>query len=115
MQNIIQGGLTNIAVRLQQVLNGVIGDPVDLTGVTEIVTCFQNTDGTEVTLTLTGGAVTILGNPILGKIGIQITAAQTTLMKVTDGDTLELAITYGSADPVKTQIPNAYAVLQSQC
>lgn len=115
MQTIIQSGKTTLLVRLQQTMNGVITDPVDLTGITQIRTCFQNADGTELMLTYTGGAVAIIGNPILGKLSISLTSAQTALLALVDAGTLQISLVYGSADPIPIQISQAYSVVQSQC
>lgn len=115
MQTIIQSRKATLLVRLVQSINGVVGDPVDLTGVTEISTCFQNTTGAELVLTKTGGAITVLGSPVLGKLSIALTAAQTALLALTDTDVLELALTYPSSDPIGIQIPQAYSVVASQC
>lgn len=114
MVNIIQGSKGQITVRLYQGANGVIGDPIDLTAVAEISVCFQKADSTELTLTKTGGGITVLGSPLLGKIQIALTAAQTALLAVTDHETLEIALTF-SGDPQKIQIPSAYSVLASRC
>lgn len=116
MQNLIQGSKATMTIRLVQQVNGFVGDPVDLTGITEVKTCFLQADGvTETMLTLTGGAITILGNPVLGKLAIALTAAQTAALAVMSNSTLELALIYGSTDPVKVQIPNAYAVVPTGC
>ena len=117
MYHIIQGSRTDAAqnpfvVGLKK--DNLSYDPLDLTGVAEITACFQKTDGTELMISLTGGGITILGNPILGKIAIALTAAQTALLAVVEASTLELALTY-SGDPFKVQIPNAYSVSQSVC
>lgn len=109
---IYQGGK---AVFQVNILNKETRTPFDLTGATQIHTCFTNDDGTELMLSLSSG-VTIQGNPILGQILISLTAAQTALLIPVQLGTLELAITLllGS-DPIKTQILNAYDVLASVC
>lgn len=106
---IIQGGQKSFVVRL---VDSETGDPYDLTAATEVETCFENDDGTELMLNLAGG-VTIL-NAIIGKIQISLTAAQTTALRVLQGGTLELAVTF-AGDPVKIQIPLAYDVVQTAC
>lgn len=106
---IIQGGQANIVVAL---VNPLTKQPFDLTGCTALSTCFANTAGDELMLTLTAG-ISILNAPF-GRLQIQISAAQTTLMKVVDMGILELSLTF-AGDPIKVQIPNGYRVLQSQC
>lgn len=115
MQTIIQGGKSTLLLRLKQYSNGIEGDPVDFTGITDIQTCFQNTDGTELMLSLLGGAILILGSPLLGKLSIALTSAQTSLLALVDTAILELSLIYGSSDPIKIQVPNAYSVVASQC
>lgn len=112
MYQIIQGGKAIIPIRLT---DQSTGDPYDFSPVTEIKTCFQNSDGTELMVTKTGGAITVVGNPILGKLQIALTAAQTALLNEVDAGTLELAITVGSSDPFKFWITGAYSVSSSQC
>ena len=117
MIKIIQGSKAQLTVRLYQGANGVIGDPIDLSGATLISTCFQKMDGTELMLTsASGGGIVVLGNPLLGKIQLALTSAQSAQLAITDHETLELALTYGiGMDPQKIQIPEAYAVLVSRC
>lgn len=91
-------------------------DPVDLTGVDEIVVCFPNEDGSDTELKLSDAEIEIVGNPILGKINILYTAAQSALFKTSESSTLEVAVTDdGETDPWKVQIPHAYSVLASLC
>lgn len=91
-------------------------DPVNFTGIYDIKTCLPNADGTELMLSLVGGQISIVGNPILGKIQIMFTAAQSALLSTAASGTLEIAIvpTLG-ADPWKVQIPNAYVIIGSEC
>lgn len=117
MYNIIQGSRTDSPANPFVVLlktDAETMNPFDLTAVTEVETCFQNTDGTELTAKLTTGEIEVIGNPILGKLGIVLDAAETALLAVTEGATLELAITT-TGDPFKVQIPLAYSVAQSDC
>lgn len=116
MQTIVQGGQSTILVRLNSIQNGIVGDPIPLTPMYNIKSCFMNADGTELMLDLLGGAITILGDPNLGKLSIALTAAQTALLQLVDTATLEvdLIATLG-ADPKKIQIPQAYSVVQSVC
>lgn len=107
---IIKGSKAQLIVRLRDVND----DPYDLTGVTEIQTCFQNEDGTETVIKLTTSGIAIIGNPILGKISINLTASNTNLLSTADVGILELAITT-SGDPTKLQVPGAYEVDASVC
>lgn len=109
---IIQGGKTALICRF---INTLTGDPFDLTGITQITTCFQNQDGTEIMLTLMGGAITVVGNPLLGKIMVSLTSAQTAVLMTVSVTDLELAFQFGSSDPIKSQISGAYLVTQSLC
>jgi hypothetical protein len=109
---IIPGGKASLQVDL---LNPDNNDrPYDLTGLTAASTCFDNADGTELVLTLVAGIV-VVGNAILGQLAINLTAAQTALLAQVDNGTLELSLTFGSSDPVKCQIPNAFQVLSAAC
>lgn len=112
MYQIIQGGATNPPI-LIRLVDGSTGDPFDLTSITQIVSCFFNADGTELMVSLLGGQIAIVGNPVLGKISITLTSAQTVLLALTDSQTIELAI--GATNPIKIQIQNAYAVLPTVC
>lgn len=115
MQTIIQGGAKTLNVRLLQKINGVVGDPVDFTGVTQISTCFLKSDGTELMLSLTGLAIAIVGSPLLGRLSIALTSAQTALLAAIENGTLELTITYGILDPIKVRILGAYEVVETEC
>lgn len=108
---IYQGGKAAFQVN---VINSQTRAPFDLTSASEISTCFTKDDGTELMIGLTTG-VSIIGNPVLGQILIQLTSAQTALLIPVQLATLELAITFPGNDPVKTQILNAYDVLASVC
>jgi len=90
--------------------NGDTTDPWDLTGLTEVSTCFEKQDGTELTVSLTGGQFVVVGSPLLGKLALTLSAAETTNLKPTQGvKTMELTLTY-TGDPVATDIPMAYEV-----
>ncbi len=114
--SIIQGGRTDASqnpfiVRLKTDL--ITMDPFDLTGVSAITCCFMKQDGTDLVLSL-GSGISIVGNPLLGKLLITLTAAQTALLNEVAFATLELAITF-SGDPLKVQILNAYEVVTADC
>ena len=106
---IIQGGAVSIVVRL---INRQTNDPFDLTGLTALTCCFQNSDGTELMLSLTSGLSVLTA--VLGKIQLSLSAAQTTLLNEVEQATLELTLTF-AGDPIKVQIPNAYTVVASGC
>ena len=110
---IYQGGKFVITVRL---INPMTGDPYDLTTCTAISTCFQNTDGTELMLSLLSG-VAIVSPATFGKITITGTAAQAALLAVVQLATLQLSLTFSGdpSNPIVVQIPNAYNVNQTQC
>lgn len=110
MINIIQGSIKTFTVLLTKQSNG---EPFPLTGATEISTCFQNADGSELMLTMTGGAITIV-NAAIGKLQVVLTSAQTAALSIVDSETLEIGVDFG-AGPQKCQILNAYAVLQTVC
>lgn len=107
---IIQGGEMTFFVRL---INKQTGDPFDLTGATAITTCFYNTDGTELNLSL-GSGISIVSPAPIGKLQISLSAAQTALLDVISDQILEISVEFGG-DPTKIQIFNAYSVLESVC
>lgn len=90
-------------------------DPLDLTGVSEIETCFLNDDGTELMLSLTGTEIAVFGNPILGKITITLTGVQSAALAVARLATLQVKFTFPGGQPVVLQIPAAYNVLATAC
>ena len=108
---IIQGSHATVIVRL---MNATTMDPVDITGATEIKACFTNQDWTQLELSLTGGQIQVLSG-ILGKVQLNLTAAQTALLAMVENETLELLIKIGMNDPVKVQIQNAYSILETIC
>lgn len=104
-----QGGKAVISVKLRD-LND---DPVPLAQFTAISTCFRNYDGTDLSVDLTAG-IAIDGDPLLGKLLITLTAAQTTLLYPVDDATMQLSLTT-TGDPEKIDIVNAYSVLATLC
>lgn len=112
MISIIQGSKATLNVRLLMKTSS-LPDPLDLTGVTEITTCFFNQDGTELMPSLTGGEITVT-DAIFGKIAIALTAAQTLILAAVDSATLEISIDFGSGVS-KVQIPAAYSVIETVC
>lgn len=113
MVNIIQGGKKQFTVRIS---SESTKDPLDLTTVAEITTCFKTSDSEnpELMLSLTGGDIAVIGDPLLGKIQITLNDTDTAGLGLVDNETLELAIDLG-AGPLKLQIPNAYSVIESVC
>lgn len=111
MFKIRQGGKAVLPFRLRDKND----DPIDLTTVTAISTCFKNISGPNLAVSLTGG-IAIIGNPILGKIEITLTAAETALLApCADGADLELSVTLGTDDPIKSVLLNCYGVIESVC
>ena len=118
MYQIVQGGRTDAVqnpfiVRLKT--DNVTYDPFDLTSVLDIGTCFVNADTTELIASLVGGQISIVGNPLLGKVLIALTAVQTALLKQVNLATLELKLTFATGNPIKVQIEEAYSVAESEC
>ena len=67
------------------------GEPFDLTGATEIKALFRKDDDTVLTVTLTGGDITIL-SATSGKIKVFLSDANTALLKVGEAQSFELEI-----------------------
>lgn len=113
---IVQGSQSSFLLRLYNQTNGVLGDPVDLTTMYDIKTCFQNSDGTETTLSKLTAGIAVVGSPLLGKITVSLTAAQTALLALSDPGELQISLiaTLG-ADPVKIDVRNAYDVVETTC
>ena len=108
---IIQGGK---AILIARVMHAVTMEPVDITGAVEVTCCFLNNDGTELSLSLSAAQIQVLSG-ILGKLQVNLTAAQAAALAVVDYETLEFAITIGATDPFKVQIPAAYSVIPAGC
>jgi hypothetical protein len=103
-------------VRLGTETNGVPGDPVNLTGITEISACFRKPDGTELELLKTTNGILVLGSPFLGKLSLILTATDTAELAVVTGATLQITLTYADVDdPVVVQILDAYSVVENTC
>lgn len=115
MWNINQGGQSiSPKIKLRQSADAG-ADPFDLTAVTEITTCFIKQDGTELMVSKTGGAIVIVGNPLLGTIVITLTQLQVDSLEFTElPKTLQLNITV-AGDPTPLKIPGAYMVNLSEC
>lgn len=88
------------------------GDPYDLSATSALSTCFLNADGSELSLSL-GSGVTIV-TAAAGKLSITLTSAETALLATLSDQTLELSITQNGL-VTKTQIPNAYSVIDGLC
>src|SRR5579875_247569 len=104
---IIQGGQFQLVVDIRDQND----EPFDLTGLTELTTVFQNADGTETELKYSLSQIALVGAASRGQISINGSAAQSALFSPADVGTLELAITIGSADPIKVQEQGLYQVL----
>jgi len=72
------------------------GDPVDLTNKDEITACFKKEDGTSLEVTLTGGAVVKVGNPLLGKIDITLTDTETSLLEASQKANFKVILDEGT-------------------
>jgi hypothetical protein len=108
MIEIIRGSQITFYVRLK---NPRTKDPIDLTNLTAAEIILENLDGTELTLSL-GSGIAVSGNALLGKLAISLTSAQAQALALVQGITLEPSLTFGTADPVKTRILNAYSVVE---
>lgn len=116
---IITGNQASFLVRLK---NAVTGDPYDLTGVYDIQTCFLNGDGTELMLGIQApnSGIAVVGNPVIGKIQITLTATQTGLLLPVRGEALDISIlstdlSPAPQNPIPVRIYDAYSVLLSNC
>ena len=115
MREIIQGKKSFIIIRLVQEAHEVRYDPLNLTGCTEIEAVFDKTDGTELVLKLSDDGIQIIDDPLLGKLQVNLTSAQTAELLITDHETLELALWYGvNSDPIGVRIQDAYSVVVSR-
>ncbi len=109
---IVKGSKATIKVRL---LRKTDLSPLDLTGITEISTCFLNDDGTELMLSLTGGNIAIIGDPILGLVAITLTSEMSQDFAVDSSTALQLALEYANGDPSILKVPGAYSILANDC
>jgi hypothetical protein len=116
MLKIVQGSQAQIPIKLLSKQGDTILGPVPLGSLYDITTCFQNLDGSETTVGLVEGGLTIVGNPLLGQIQIALTAAQTELLAPSDPGQLQIALiaTMGT-DPVIVPIWGVYRVIPSIC
>jgi hypothetical protein len=108
MIDIIQGEDKAINIKLIQ-----DDEPFDLTSVTEITACFLKTDNTNLELTKTDGAITIVDNAVLGKIKITIGDADTALLKKS---TQSFEVTLDTSGyKQKVQFLNSLNIVESLC
>jgi hypothetical protein len=107
-REIIQGGKFDLPLRIIDKKSLV---PYDLTGINQLCAFFINRDGT--TLVLDVGAGVIINNATRGEINLNLTAAQTAFLAITDHETFEIAIYFG-ADPIRVQEMDFYSVVASQ-
>lgn len=107
--NIVQGEDMTVTVRIAT----ESGDPYDFTGFTEVSAVFTKTDGTCLTLTETGGDITVVLPITSGKVEISLTDADTLLLASgTNG--FELIIDKGT-DRRIVQFKNSLNVLERLC
>ena len=107
---IIQGGETSFIARFTDVATG---DPLDLTNIDTLTTCFKKDDRTELTLGI-GTGITIV-NAVLGKIRVTLTSTQTATLALVEAATLEVTVTMLTEEPFKKQVQQAYSVIPSVC
>lgn len=110
---IYQGKKAQIPVYLT---NKSTGRPYDLTAVTDIQVCFKNLDGTDYTASLLGSQIALIDVPKLGGFMITLTAIVTALLMPIDPATMDISlVTTDPTNPIGTQKPCAYAVIQDAC
>jgi len=78
------------------------GDPLNLTGNTEITVCFDGTSGTPVTFLRTGGGVTVIGSDLLGKIDVAIDDTNASLIQTGEKVDFMAYVDFGAT---RTPIP----------
>jgi hypothetical protein len=108
MVTIIKGEDKDLVIRLTKQSNG---EPFDITSISAATVKFKNTDGTDLTLTLSDG-VEITGDGKLGKLTASISAAESALLLGVLNKTLEVSFTL-NAKVNKVQIDRAYSIVES--
>lgn len=88
---VVQGEDKTIDLKIRDSDN----DPFDLTGYTTIVAKFKNTDGSLLSLAV-GTGVTVL-SAVLGRLQLNLSDAQTALLKAGEFLDFELQITIGTS------------------
>jgi len=89
----------------------IVNDPLDLTGATEIVVNLPKNDGTTLQLKLSLAQVTIV-TALLGKFSAAISAANSALLNVGEGQTFDAQITLASGLIVTVAFASALSVYQ---
>ena len=107
---IIIQGLKPRAMTIR-LIDPTTGDPLNLTGVTDVQIPFLNSDGTTLVANLTSG-VSVLDYSI-GKIMLQLTESQTVVLQPVNYATLQVSLSFGG-DYSGCQIKNAYSVVLQQ-
>ncbi len=91
-------------------LNGL---PFDLTGFSDITVCFK-AGSVVTTLTESGSRITVVEEKI-GQISGALTQAETDAMSIVTSGIIEIAVDFGGGDVRKTQINNAFSVIEKVC
>jgi len=92
------------------------GKPFDLTGFTEIQVCFKA--GTTVISKLESvpaDNVAVVGGPTNGQISAELAAVDSDTLAATSGGQIEVIISFSATNIQKTQILDAFAVLDKIC
>ena len=111
MIEIIQGEKQPITIDL---VSSKTGKRIDLTGNTEITVCFQ-AGSTLISKTKTATEVVVVGDPADGQITADLQVADTDSMPTTSSGSIEVVIDFGSGDVRKSQILEAFQVIQKIC
>ena len=88
--------------------------PFNLTGLTEIKACFPKEDETVLQVALTGGQITVLGDPVLGVIQIELTDSDTSLLAVGEDQDFEVQVDIGATRSI-VQFLESLTVVESIC
>lgn len=72
---------------------------LDLTGATEITAVFEKTDGTTLSVTMTGAAITVVAAKA-GRISITLSDTNTALLKARDDGSYEIAVDIGAVKKI---------------
>ena len=112
---IIQGENATFTIKLRD----ADGDPFDISGFDKYKVCLPATDG-EVMISevanLNGSIITVDGNPILGKLSVQLKAADTLLLLEEERMDIDLELDVAaSAAPRRAKFKNVLTVLSSLC
>lgn len=108
---IIQGTDATLRFRIKE---PGTGRNKDLAAATEISTCFDNTDGTKLLRSLTGGEIVVVAPSTLGEIDITITDAESDVLLPVPPTLIEILVDE-SGDKKKARIPDAYEVIEKVC